>query len=52
MARGNQFEGKVTKIVTGGVMAAVTVAIGNGLEVVWRLPPRQPNASVCRMAPK
>ncbi len=30
----NQFKGKVTNIVTGGVMAEVTVDIGNGLEVV------------------
>jgi len=30
----NQFKGKVTNIVTGGVMAEVTVDIGHGLEVV------------------
>ncbi len=30
----NQFKGKVSNIVTGGVMAEVTVDIGNGLEVV------------------
>jgi molybdopterin-binding protein len=30
----NQFKGKVTSIVTGGVMAEVTVDIGHGMEVV------------------
>ena len=30
----NQFQGTVTSIVTGGVMAEVTLDIGNGQEIV------------------
>lgn len=30
----NQFKGKVTGIITGGVMAEVTVDVGHGMEVV------------------
>jgi molybdopterin-binding protein len=30
----NQFSGTVTKIATGGVMAEVTIDIGNGQEIV------------------
>ena len=30
----NQFKGTVTNIVTGGVMAEVTLDIGNGQEIV------------------
>ena len=30
----NQFSGTVTNIVTGGVMAEVTIDIGNGHEIV------------------
>jgi molybdopterin-binding protein len=30
----NQFKGTVTRIVTGGVMAEVTLDIGNGQEIV------------------
>ena len=42
----NRFKGKVTGIITGGVMAEVTVDVGHGMEVVSSSPSRRPSAWV------